>query len=67
MISCRLHDAMTQAVLEIEFPPYTFSTKGLSRPATPSEDYLPRYEIYIKTYRSSKNETSKYTVDEVNV
>jgi hypothetical protein len=29
------HDHHTQAVLDVEFPPWYYSTHGLSRPASP--------------------------------
>ena len=35
-------DEQTKYVLEVEFPPYTFSTHGLSRPPTPEEQDRPR-------------------------
>jgi len=40
------HSCEELAVLSVEFPPWYFSTHGLSRPATPNEQDLPRYEGY---------------------
>lgn len=37
------HSCEELAVLSVEFPPWYFSTHGLSRPATPNEQDLPRY------------------------
>ncbi|XP_076804480.1 dynein axonemal heavy chain 3-like isoform X3 [Clavelina lepadiformis] len=45
----RVHDEATQATLNVEFPPYTFSTHGLSRPATPEPDSIPRYYSVMET------------------
>ncbi|XP_041110137.1 dynein heavy chain 3, axonemal-like isoform X2 [Polyodon spathula] len=38
-----VHDDATRAALAIYFPPSTFSTHGLSRPASPQQAHLPRY------------------------
>ncbi|XP_071486244.1 dynein axonemal heavy chain 3-like [Diadema antillarum] len=39
----RMHDLETEAVLSVEFPSYTFSTHGLSRPPTPEEQDKTRF------------------------
>ncbi|XP_038073730.1 dynein heavy chain 3, axonemal-like isoform X4 [Patiria miniata] len=44
----RDHDEATQVVLQVVFPPYTTSTHGLTRPATPEEQDQPRYFTLIK-------------------
>ncbi|XP_070559259.1 dynein axonemal heavy chain 3-like isoform X5 [Ptychodera flava] len=44
----RDYDDEVEAVLSIEFPPSTFSTIGLSRPATPNEKELDRYYSLIE-------------------
>ncbi|XP_018409373.1 PREDICTED: dynein heavy chain 3, axonemal-like [Nanorana parkeri] len=44
----RQHDAMTTAALSVMFPPSTYSTHGLSRPATPTEGHLDRYYRLIE-------------------
>ncbi|XP_051776026.1 dynein axonemal heavy chain 3-like isoform X1 [Erpetoichthys calabaricus] len=41
------HDKATKGVLAISFPPYTYSTHGLSRPTTPCQEHLPRYHALI--------------------
>lgn len=41
----RQHDAVTTAALNVVFPPSTYSTHGLSRPATPNEGHLDRWVI----------------------
>ena len=33
-----LNDVETEMCLDVTFPPYYFSTHGLSRPATPTEE-----------------------------
>ncbi|KAL3852322.1 hypothetical protein ACJMK2_015979 [Sinanodonta woodiana] len=38
-----LHDPETRAVLNVVFHPFYYSTHGLSRPSTPSEEDMPRY------------------------
>lgn len=35
---CELYDIDTKEVLKVEFPPFYFSTHGLSRPSTPLEE-----------------------------
>ncbi|XP_069141245.1 dynein axonemal heavy chain 3-like isoform X4 [Argopecten irradians] len=37
------YDDMTLSVLKVIFPPFYYSTHGLSRPCTPTEDDKPRY------------------------
>ena len=37
------YDAETEQCLEVEFPPFYYSTHGLSRPASPSEEDKNRY------------------------
>ncbi|XP_033730648.1 uncharacterized protein LOC117320071, partial [Pecten maximus] len=37
------YDDMTLSVLKVVFPPFYYSTHGLSRPCTPTEDDKPRY------------------------
>lgn len=32
------HDEYTRLILKVEFPPFYFSTHGLSRPSTPKEE-----------------------------
>lgn len=32
------HDVYTQSILKVEFPPFYYSTHGLSRPSTPTEE-----------------------------
>lgn len=32
------HDEYTRSILKVEFPPFYFSTHGLSRPSTPKEE-----------------------------
>ncbi|XP_073479664.1 dynein axonemal heavy chain 3-like [Aquarana catesbeiana] len=44
----RQHDAVTTAALNVVFPPSTYSTHGLSRPATPNEGHLDRYYRLIE-------------------
>ncbi|XP_071815449.1 dynein axonemal heavy chain 3-like isoform X3 [Apostichopus japonicus] len=39
----REHDMEASAALSVVFPPFTVSTHGLSRPATPEQDDIPRY------------------------
>lgn len=35
---CDLYDLSTREVLQVEFPPFYYSTHGLSRPSTPTEE-----------------------------
>ncbi|XP_073507678.1 dynein axonemal heavy chain 3-like [Phyllobates terribilis] len=44
----REHDAATKEALCVLFPPPTYSTHGLSRPASPSEGHLHRYYRLIE-------------------
>ncbi|XP_068129764.1 dynein axonemal heavy chain 3-like [Hyperolius riggenbachi] len=44
----RQHNAATRAALSVVFPPSTYSTHGLSRPATPAEEHLERYYRLIE-------------------
>ncbi|XP_073413059.1 dynein axonemal heavy chain 3-like [Dendrobates tinctorius] len=44
----REHDAATKEALCVLFPPPTFSTHGLSRPASPTEEHLQRYYRLIE-------------------
>lgn len=39
---CEEYDSDTKEVLKVEFPPFYFSTHGLSRPSTPVEDDIER-------------------------
>lgn len=32
------HDVYTRSILKVEFPPFYYSTHGLSRPSTPTEE-----------------------------
>lgn len=38
----REHNKETQECINVEFPPFYYSTHGLSRPSTPEEDHRPR-------------------------
>lgn len=40
---CEEYDQDTLDVLKVEFPPFYFSTHGLSRPSTPLEEDEKRY------------------------
>ncbi|KAG8578269.1 hypothetical protein GDO81_010439 [Engystomops pustulosus] len=44
----RQHDAATKEALSVLFPPPTYSTHGLSRPASPNEGHLHRYYRLIE-------------------
>ncbi|KAM4676017.1 dynein axonemal heavy chain 3-like [Discoglossus pictus] len=44
----REHDAATSAALSVQFPPSTYSTHGLSRPGTPTEEHIQRYYRLIE-------------------
>ncbi|CAH2277605.1 Hypothetical predicted protein [Pelobates cultripes] len=44
----REHDAPTRAVINVSFPPSTYSTHGLSRPGTPSKEHVERYYWLIE-------------------
>ena len=39
---CELYDKETRSVLKVEFPPFYYSTHGLSRPSTPIEEDIER-------------------------
>ena len=41
--SLRSHDAQTQLCLDVHFEPFFFSTHGLSRPGSPTDDRKQRY------------------------
>lgn len=41
----KLRTAEEEAVLGVDFPPWYFSTHGLSRPATPEKDDKERYAV----------------------
>ncbi|XP_064605237.1 dynein axonemal heavy chain 3-like isoform X2 [Liolophura sinensis] len=45
----RTHDPQTAAALSVQFPPYYFSTLGLSRPPTPEDNHKIRYYHLMET------------------
>lgn len=45
-----LHDEYSKSILEVEFPPFYFSTHGLSRPPTPEQKDIQRYSCKQATY-----------------
>ncbi|KAK1169287.1 dynein heavy chain 7, axonemal-like, partial [Acipenser oxyrinchus oxyrinchus] len=50
-----VHDEATRAALAVGFPPSTFSTHGLSRPASPLQEHLPRYyELIAHSFDTSE-------------
>ncbi|XP_065937642.1 dynein axonemal heavy chain 3 isoform X7 [Magallana gigas] len=42
------HDVYTRSILKVEFPPFYYSTHGLSRPSTPTEEDQKRYYQLIE-------------------
>ncbi|XP_053376707.1 dynein axonemal heavy chain 3-like [Mercenaria mercenaria] len=45
---CEKYDRDSIAALQVEFPPFYFSTHGLSRPSTPVEDDTERYYSLVE-------------------